>query len=795
MQQSSDLAGHIVGHYRILQPLASGGMATVYQAEDVHLHRLVAIKVFRPEAGETGTFLRRFAREAQVLASLDHPHILMVHDYGEQDGFAYLVMPLMTQGSLKAHVQPYQPLSIAEVLRLAEQILDALQYAHEHGLVHRDIKPANLLFKADGTLLLSDFGLVKILSDGNEQVMDVPTLVADATSPGTSPLAFAGTPQYMAPEQIQGQAVSQSDIYSVGVLLYELLTGRCPFVAEKAAAILVQHLTNVPRPLRELNPEIPASLEAAVMRALEKDPQHRYQSASEFFQALRVSQKLASKQADTTFSGREQSPQSPLTHAFQSDIDPFKTQAITDPSWAKELRSHPSSPAAPRRHRWVPLRVALPALLILLVAASPLGALAYQRYQSSRASLSLTPTATHHVTSTGTPTSLPLGGGLTPTPTLQTQCPKDENHANAAVTPVFSLGNHQNLVYLTRTSDQNGNIVSALHRYDVSTGQSHDMLNFASGDTVTGVQISGDGQWILFLVESLHTTKIQMVRIDGKYGQTLYCTSKIIRGILWSPDLSAVVFNVLSPTGVIQQDTPLTMDDLYIATGELHPILHATAGTGYDPLIWLNLSGMFYATNYHFDRSGGALTSLPKNLYLFDTTANQQRLISTTNDCQDYALSPDAAHLFISQCNPASGPQSPSSIQVQDISDPRHPSPLKTILSSSILAISHIAIISNTALLLEVYNNGSDTTHNGLWTINGDGTGLTQLTTSGLLAFNPLASGACQDAWTNISRDGQFYSVSDWQGSGLAYGSLRSHGPKVIPLATGSASVIGWTTM
>jgi serine/threonine protein kinase len=277
----------------------------------------------------------------------------------------------------------------------------------------------------------SDFGLVKILSAANEQAADIPILVSNAPDLDTSSLAFAGTPAYMAPEQIQGQAIPQSDIYSVGVVLYELLTGRCPFSAEIVTDMLMQHLTQTPRPLHELNPSIPPQLEAAVMQALEKDPQRRYQSASDFLRALHaISEELNLQSADTA--GLEDGAQSSLAQAVQTNTDLFKTPWMADSQPAKKLQASTPSPvplASRERRRWVLYKIVLPALLILLVAGGSLGGLIYQ---TNKAHSSPSPTPGHSVARAVTPsattvaTSPPQGNGLAPASVSQTSCPQDD---------------------------------------------------------------------------------------------------------------------------------------------------------------------------------------------------------------------------------------------------------------------------------------------------------------------------------------------------------------------------------
>ena len=275
-----EIVGPTLGNYSILRPIGRGGMATVFLAKDKRLQREVAIKVFQPRPHDNETFLRRFAREARVVARLDHPNILSVYDYGEQDGIAYFVMPHLTHGSLRERLQQQKVMSIPDALNITVQILRALQYAHERNFIHRDIKPGNILFKDELTPVLSDFGLVKFIDEDGTNALDVSIITQ------TGDVSIMGTPLYMAPEQIRGRPGRASDVYSIGAVLYEMLTGAPPFTAESAIVVLSKHLYEQPHPMNTLNPSIPFELDQVVQRALAKQEVDRYPTPAAFIEAL-----------------------------------------------------------------------------------------------------------------------------------------------------------------------------------------------------------------------------------------------------------------------------------------------------------------------------------------------------------------------------------------------------------------------------------------------------------------------------------------------------------------------------
>lgn len=266
-----ELAGKSLGRYHIIEQLGEGGMATVYKGYDTLLERHVAIKVIRTERGGQPDFFKRFQREARALAHLDHPFILKVLDYGEQDGVPYLVMPFVSGGTLKQKLTQKIPYQEAAA-RLAP-VARALEFAHKQGIIHRDVKPANILIDSSGSPLLSDFGIAKML-DTQE--------ATQLTGTGVG----IGTPDYMAPEQWFGQASRATDIYALGVVFYEMVTGCRPFVADTPAAVLLKHMNDpLPRP-RSFAPELPDSVEQVIFKALAKKPEDRFNDMGALAAAL-----------------------------------------------------------------------------------------------------------------------------------------------------------------------------------------------------------------------------------------------------------------------------------------------------------------------------------------------------------------------------------------------------------------------------------------------------------------------------------------------------------------------------
>ncbi|MEP7190099.1 MAG: protein kinase, partial [Roseiflexaceae bacterium] len=252
------------GQYTIIEPIRQGGMSTVYKAYQESLDRYVAIKVLA--YNNDPQFVVRFKREARAIAQLQHPNILPIYDSNEQDGMLYLVMQYIENGTTLGDLLD-EPIESGRALRLIGKVLDALSYAHDRGIVHRDIKPANVLLPSPDWPMLADFGIVKLRDDDQK-----------LTSPGL----VVGTAAYMAPEQASGKPVdARTDLYATGVVLYEMVTGEVPFEADTPMAMLAKHAYEPPRPPRSIIPSLPPEVETILLRALEKDPAARYQSAAD----------------------------------------------------------------------------------------------------------------------------------------------------------------------------------------------------------------------------------------------------------------------------------------------------------------------------------------------------------------------------------------------------------------------------------------------------------------------------------------------------------------------------------
>jgi eukaryotic-like serine/threonine-protein kinase len=327
------------GRYRIIRRLGAGGMAEVWCATDTQLDRKVALKVLQPRFAQDQEFVERFRREASSAAGLQHPNVVNVFDRGEYDGTYYIAMEYVEGASLRDLIN--RGMSVDAAVGVTRQILAAARFAHSNGVIHRDLKPGNVLVDRNGRATVTDFGIAK-------------AGVSEITQTGS----VMGTAQYLSPEQAQGLEVTgASDLYSVGVILYEALTGRVPFEADSAVAVALKQVSEVPRPPSELNPNVSRALDAVVLKALAKDPANRFASADEFEAAL-----------DAAEANPAAAPFETAVFGMPSLAPPQKAEAEAAPP-AEKPPGMPPEEDGRGRWRWVVLGVLALALVALAVWA------------------------------------------------------------------------------------------------------------------------------------------------------------------------------------------------------------------------------------------------------------------------------------------------------------------------------------------------------------------------------------------------------------------------------------------
>ncbi|MCA2001981.1 MAG: SUMF1/EgtB/PvdO family nonheme iron enzyme [Chloroflexi bacterium] len=383
----SGLIGTNLGRYQITELLGAGGMATVYKAYDTRLEREVAIKVIRREAfpaDEMETLLKRFEREAKSLAKLSHSNIVGVLDYGEYEGLPYLVMEYLSGGTLKERLG--RPLPWREAIQTLLPIAYALDYVHNLNIINRDVKPSNILLTESGQPMLTDFGLVKIFGDQEKDATHL-------TSSGTG----LGTPDYMAPEQWTGEPTAQSDLYSLGVVLYEMITGHRPYTADTPAGVLLKQATE-PLPLpKQYVPDLPRDVESVLLRALAKEPKDRYPNMRAFIEELQ-----------NLLAGRQ---------VMASSI---ATSQLRDQMTGKVKRNADALPPSPPKRKILPVLAGVGGIIFLFI----LGGGGYWAL-TTPGILSPLPTPTRETLPPpteipATPTSLPTA---TASPTLEPSLP------------------------------------------------------------------------------------------------------------------------------------------------------------------------------------------------------------------------------------------------------------------------------------------------------------------------------------------------------------------------------------
>jgi tRNA A-37 threonylcarbamoyl transferase component Bud32 len=399
-----NLTGKQFGPYQIVAPLGEGGMAAVYKAYQPGMERYVALKVLPRSYADDPQFLARFQREAKLLAQLQHPHILPVFDFGQAESYTYIVMPFIQSGTLTDQLKG-SPISLPRIRQVITQVGEALAYAHGRGLIHRDIKPSNILIDESGNCLLTDFGLARMVEDA-----------VNLTSTGT----IMGTPAYMSPEQGSGQKIdARSDIYSLGVVLFEMATGRVPYRAETPIAVVFKHVQDPLPPARSINPDLPEAVELVILKSLAKNPEDRYQTAGDLVRAIQGAipeSHVSTAAAAATIAQKPVAAQAPASAKEGSAVSkPAEEQAPPAATMVEEGMA-PTMMAQPKKRSGMPAWVWAVVGVVLLMVIAGGGFALFGRGAAIAPTPTVAPVAaalTQKAAITSAPTVAPVAAALT----------------------------------------------------------------------------------------------------------------------------------------------------------------------------------------------------------------------------------------------------------------------------------------------------------------------------------------------------------------------------------------------
>jgi serine/threonine protein kinase/WD40 repeat protein len=623
-----------IGRYEVRSKLGQGGMASVYHAYDPRFEREVAIKVLPREFMDDSVSRERFDREAKTVAALQHPSIVQVYDFGEQEGQPYLVMQLMLGGSL-ADLLEVRPLALAEATTIINRIAAGVDAAHDIGVIHRDLKPANILFDKYGNAFISDFGIVKLTETSTGLTTDV-----------------LGTPAYMSPEQInEVELDGRCDIYALGVILYEMLAGATPFQADTSIKIALMHLSEPPPDIREVRPELPRGCSQIISRAMAKDPNDRFRTASQLADAL---VKVNTSPPSTLIERPRTAPETLVgPHGRETRKDPVDplTEAITSSQMAVSVRQH-------RRKRtglaWVWWLLA--GISLIVAAAAVLGVVYLLGRETPAVTVSpagetvaeveetTEPSPTVNLTPATEPTSPPPTPITVPEAEVEVAVETEaEDEAPAAAPDVITAANsgqviqgrvlrgHNKDVYSLAWSPNSNLLASGSEDtraviWDVATGARLHTLE-GHNDTINAMAFSPDGDRLVT------GSKDSLLRIwDAVSGGQLHLLrahGAAVSDVDWSPDGSLIASGSVDGQLIIWDATTGERLGIYLEHyGGIQSVAFSPDGTrlatgseDWDILIW-DVATM--TPLYRMEEDLGAVVSL-------DFTQDGTRLASSVS--------------------------------------------------------------------------------------------------------------------------------------------------------------------